>query len=173
MFWIFVKIAPQCSLLDWFWNTPKPYGPCHATCLRAYADSKGPESDQDLHCSLTVSYWILQNVWMESKNPNFIQAQDHRSTVFLTSFRKSFFAWPFTQKWICKLLSCTICRKMHKKFYSSHWFYKDQILSLFPIVKMNANYAEICRVGNLKSVCQQVLLVQFFWNFHNIAAKHQ
>ena len=52
---------------------------------------------------------------------------------------------------------------MHKKFYSSHWFLKIQIFSIFPIVKMNANYAEeICRVDNLEADFQQVLLVQFF-----------
>ena len=33
---------------------------------------------------------------------------------------------------------------------------------------MNANYAEIWRVENLESEFQQVLLVQFFWNFLNI-----
>ena len=47
---------------------------------------------------------------------------------------------------------------MHKKFYSSHWFLNNQIFSLFPIVKTNANYAEICRVGNLEAEFQQVLL---------------
>ena len=31
-----------------------------------------------------------------------------------------------------------------------------------PMVKMNANYAEICRVGNLEADFQQVLLVHFF-----------
>ena len=62
---------------------------------------------------------------------------------------------------------------MQKQFYSSQWFLKNQIFSLFPIVKMNANYAEICRVGNLEADFQQVLLVQFFWNFHNIIVKHQ
>ena len=36
---------------------------------------------------------------------------------------------------------------MHKKFYSSHWFLKNQVFSFFPIVKVNANYAEICRLG--------------------------
>ena len=51
---------------------------------------------------------------------------------------------------------------MHKKFYSSQWFLKNQIFSLFPIVKMNANYEEICRVGNLEADFQQVLLVHFF-----------
>ena len=40
---------------------------------------------------------------------------------------------------------------MHKKFYSSQWFLKNPIFSLFPIVKMNENYAEICRVGNLEA----------------------
>ena len=51
---------------------------------------------------------------------------------------------------------------MRKKFYSSQWFLKNQIFSLFPIVKMNENYAEICRVGNLEADFQQVSLVQFF-----------
>ena len=62
---------------------------------------------------------------------------------------------------------------MHKKFYSSYLFLKKQILSLFLIVKMNANYSEIFRVGNLEADFQQVLLVPFFWNFHNIVVKIQ
>ena len=33
------------------------------------------------------------------------------------------------------------------------------------MVKMNANYAEICRVGNLEVDFQQVLLVHFFLKF--------
>ena len=41
------------------------------------------------------------------------------------------------------------------------------------MVKMNAHYAEICRVGNLEADFLQVLLVQFFWNFYNIVVKHQ
>ena len=53
---------------------------------------------------------------------------------------------------------------MHKKFYSSHCFLKNQIFSL---------YAEICRVGNLEADFQQILLVQFFWNFYNIVVKHE
>ena len=32
---------------------------------------------------------------------------------------------------------------------------------------MNADYAEICRVGYLEAIFQQVPLVQFFWNSHN------
>ena len=48
---------------------------------------------------------------------------------------------------------------MHKKFYSSYWFLKNQIVSLFPIVKMNANYVEICWVGNLEEDFQQVLQI--------------
>ena len=44
---------------------------------------------------------------------------------------------------------------MHKKFYSSPYFLKNQIFSLFPIVKMNANYAEICRIGNLETDFQR------------------
>ena len=52
---------------------------------------------------------------------------------------------------------------MHNKFYSSHWFLKNQICSLFPTVKMNANYAEICRVGYLEAEFLQVPLDQLFW----------
>ena len=52
-------------------------------------------------------------------------------------------------------------------------FKKIKYFHFFPIVKMTANYAEICRVGNLESDFQQVLLVQFFWNFHNIVVKYQ
>ena len=62
---------------------------------------------------------------------------------------------------------------MHKKLYSIHWILKNRIFSLFPIVKMNANFAEICRVDNLEADFQQVPLVQFFCNFHNIVVKHQ
>ena len=36
---------------------------------------------------------------------------------------------------------------------------------------MNANYAEICRVGNLEADFQQVLLGQFFWNIHSIVVE--
>ena len=38
---------------------------------------------------------------------------------------------------------------------------------------MNANYAEICRVGNLETDFKQIILVQVFWNFHNIVVKRQ
>ena len=38
---------------------------------------------------------------------------------------------------------------------------------------MDVNYAEICWVGNLEADFQQVWLVQFFLNFHNIVLKHQ
>ena len=62
---------------------------------------------------------------------------------------------------------------MHYKSYSSFWFLKIQIVSLFSIVNRNANYAEICRVGNLEADFQQVPLVQFFWNFHSVAVKPQ
>ena len=51
---------------------------------------------------------------------------------------------------------------MRKKFYSSQWFLKNSIVSLFSIVKMNENYAEICGVVNLEADFQQVSLVQFF-----------
>ena len=57
---------------------------------------------------------------------------------------------------------------MHKKFYSSLVFKKSNIFTFFhskkdfSIVKKNANYAEICRVGTLEADFQQVPLVQFF-----------
>ena len=37
---------------------------------------------------------------------------------------------------------------------------------------MKQNDAEICRVGNLEPDFQQVPLVQFFRNYHNIVVKH-
>ena len=51
---------------------------------------------------------------------------------------------------------------MQNIFYCSRWFLKNQMFSLFPIVKMNAYYAEIYKVGNLEADFQQVPLVQFF-----------
>ena len=62
---------------------------------------------------------------------------------------------------------------MYKKFYSNHLFSKNRIFSLFPIVKMNANYAVISRIGILEADFQQVLFVHFFKYFHNIVVKHQ
>ena len=41
------------------------------------------------------------------------------------------------------------------------------------MVKMNANCVEIYRVGNLEADFQQVLILQYFWNFQNIVVKHQ
>ena len=54
---------------------------------------------------------------------------------------------------------------MHKKCYFSHWFLKTQIFSFLPTVKMNANYAESCMVGNLEADFQPVPLVHFFLKF--------
>ena len=63
-------------------------------------------------------------------------------------------------KTICRNYLCT------KKFILVIVvFFLNQIFSLFPIVKMNSNYAEICRVGNLEADFQQVLLVHFFLKF--------
>ena len=39
-------------------------------------------------------------------------------------------------------------------------------------MKMNTNFAEICKVGNMVADFQQIPQVQFSWNFHNIAVKH-
>ena len=38
---------------------------------------------------------------------------------------------------------------------------------------MNANNAEICRVGKLEADFQQVPPVQFFWKVHNIIVNPQ
>ena len=57
---------------------------------------------------------------------------------------------------------------MRKKFDSNHSLKKKKKKkknSLFPIVKFNAIYADICRVGNLQADFQQVSLVQFFLKF--------
>ena len=54
---------------------------------------------------------------------------------------------------------------MQTKFYSSQcffFFFLNQIFSPFPI-KMNANYTEVCMLGNLEADFQQVLLVHFFF----------
>ena len=64
------------------------------------------------------------------------------------------------------MIKCkTICRNYlcsKKSFILIVGFLKDQIFSLFPIVKMNASYAEICRIRNLEADFQQVPVVQFF-----------
>ena len=88
-----------------------------------------------------------------------------------TAFRKSFFALRFTQSKFANF-----CHEFNAKPFvvttyvqnSSSLiigFQNNQIFLLFPIVKMNANYAEICRVGILEANFQQVLLVNFFLNF--------
>ena len=38
---------------------------------------------------------------------------------------------------------------------------------------MNANYSEICRIGNLEAAFQQILVVNFLLKFHNIVLKRQ
>ena len=46
-----------------------------------------------------------------------------------------------------------------KQFYSNHWIYKEKSsIFILPKVKMNANYAEICIVGNLEADFHQVPL---------------
>ena len=45
--------------------------------------------------------------------------------------------------------------------------------SIFPLVKMAADYAKIDRVASLDASFQQVPLLQNFWNFHNIVMKQQ
>ena len=57
---------------------------------------------------------------------------------------------------------------MHKKvlfesllFFFFFFFLNSKFL-LFPILKMNANYAQICRVGNLEADFLQGPLAQYF-----------
>ena len=63
----------------------------------------------------------------------------------------------------CHDLIKTICRNYlsTKNVCSSHWCLKNQIYSPFPIVKMNANYAEICRVGRFSTRSTCSIFVQF------------
>ena len=72
------------------------------------------------------------------------------------------------------MIQCkTICRNTYaQKVYAS--IFLNQIFSLFPLVKMNANYAEICRLGNLEANFQQFRLFIFseiftmlLWNINN------
>ena len=59
----------------------------------------------------------------------------------------------------------SIYRTMHKKLYSGHWSLKIKYFHFFPIVKINANYTEICRVGNLEADFQQFPLFKFSKSF--------
>ena len=56
---------------------------------------------------------------------------------------------------------------MYKNFYSNQWFLRNQIFSLFPIVKLNANYAEICSVGNLGHIFNKFHLFNYSEIFTN------
>ena len=91
-----------------------------------------------------------------------------------TSFRKSFFAWRFTQKkQICKLLSWfnakTICRNYicSKNFILVvfFFFFFNQSFSLFSHSENEClNSAEICRVDNLEADFHEVSrLFHFFF----------
>ena len=60
-----------------------------------------------------------------------------------------------------------------KVLFLSFVFKKIKYYHFFPIAEMNANCAEMCRVGNLEADFQQIPYVQFFLNFHNIGVKHQ
>ena len=69
----------------------------------------------------------------------------------------------YAKKEICKILYDLMQNHLsklprYKKFYSNQSFKKkkkNQIFSLFPIVKMNASYREIGRVGNFEADFQQ------------------
>ena len=56
-------------------------------------------------------------------------------------------------------------------FFFVFFLKKNKYFHFFPIVKFNANYAEICRVGNLEADFQQVPLVQFFPKFSQYCCK--
>ena len=52
---------------------------------------------------------------------------------------------------------------MREKFYSSHWLIKKKKkIFFFSIVKVNENYAEICRVGNMEADFNKFRLFNFF-----------
>ena len=81
-------------------------------------------------------------------------------------FRKSLLAWRFIQR--SKLTNfchdlmqnrLSVNTYARKKFYSNHMFLKQSNISLFQVVEMNANYEEICRVGNLSQIFNK------FWLF--------
>ena len=50
---------------------------------------------------------------------------------------------------------------------------KNEIFSLFPIVKMATNYVQISKVDSLEAGFQNVPFVYVFCYFHNIVVKHQ
>ena len=74
----------------------------------------------------------------------------------------------------CANFCCDLMQKQFvvptyaQKFYCSQCFLSIQLFKLFAKVKVNANYAEICRVGYLDADFQYVLLFNFLF-FHNIS----
>ena len=120
-------------------------------------------------------------------------------TELSTSFRKLvFFCLAFYEKRLSHFAN--ICHDsmqnylsqlaMHKKALFNHcfffffFFFFFCLFGLFVFLnqinifissrsKMDANYAEICRVGNFEAAFQQVPLVPFFLNLHNIVVEHQ
>ena len=108
-----------------------------------------------------------------------------KPTLLSTSFGKSFsfsffffffffffFPWRWTQKeYICKRLSWFNAKPFVVTTYAQKRSFilvndlKHQIFSRFSLVKINANYAEICRVGNLEADFPQVPLVPFLLIF--------
>ena len=59
------------------------------------------------------------------------------------------------------MIKCYLCKKQKKSFIPVTGLKKIKYFHL-SVVKMNANYAEICRVGKLEADFQQVQLVPFF-----------
>ena len=80
-----------------------------------------------------------------------------------TSFRKSFWLGALHRRIKFSNFFMIKCKTTHaQNVLFQHWVLINQIFSLVPIVKRNANYAEICTVGNLEADFQQVPLIQFF-----------
>ena len=89
--------------------------------------------------------------------------------------------WHFSQKMYLQTFvmteSKTICRNYlcTKSFILVNYFLKNKIFSFFPTVKMKANYAETCRIGNLEADFNKFHLLNFseiftmlFWNIDDL-----
>ena len=63
---------------------------------------------------------------------------------------------------------------MHKKFYTSLWFWKKKSnIFIFSESKIAVKYAKIDMLGSLDADFQPVPHFQNFWNFQNIVMEYQ
>ena len=113
--------------------------------------------NQDLHCLPLIKQ--LSDISPGSQLLCFRHLSESRFLLGAVHRRSEFasFCHDLMQNHLSKLHV-----PMHKQSYSSHFLKRNKTFSLFLIVKMNANYAEICRVGNMAADFQNVPLVHFF-----------